>query len=271
VQTLAGRRVLVTGGGAGIGKAIARRFAADGAEVLLADVNAAAGEQAAHELRGTGGKARAYALDVTDKDAVRALHARILEEAGPVDVLVNNAGLVFGGPFLDVPLERHLLTYTVNVLGMVAVTHAFLPDLLASSDAHVVNIASASAYVGLPMGATYASSKWAVLGFSESLELELRLQGHRHVHVTTACPSYVSTGLFDGARPPLFTRLLTAERLAERVRNAVVANRRFVRTPWLVAVTPFLKGTLPFGVFYAIASRLGVSTSMVAWRGHKRA
>ena len=91
-------------------------------------------------------------------------------DGGPIDVLVNNAGLVFGGAFLDVPLERHLTTYRVNTLGLVAMTHAFLPDLMAGRDGHVVNVASASGFIGLPFGATYASSKWAVLGFSELLE-----------------------------------------------------------------------------------------------------
>ena len=131
-----------------------------------------------------------------------------------MDVLVNNAGIVHGGPFLDVPVERHLATYRVNVLGLVAVTHAFLPDLIASADSHLVNIASASGYIGLPHGSTYASSKWAVIGFSESLLLELELHGHRHVHVTTVCPSYVTTGLFDGARAARTTSLLSPERLA---------------------------------------------------------
>lgn len=119
----------------------------------------------------------------------------------------------------------------MNTLGLVAMTHAFLPDLLAGTDGHVVNVASASAFIGLPFGATYASSKWAVLGFSESLALELCLQGHGHVHVTAICPSYVTTGLFDGARAPRLTRLLTADRVADLTVRAVLANKPHVRAP----------------------------------------
>jgi short-subunit dehydrogenase len=180
---------------------------------------------------------------------------------------VNNAGVVFGGPFLDVPLEKHLATYRVNVLGLVSLTHAFLPDLLGRPDAHLVNVASASGFIGLPHGATYASSKWAVIGFSESLRLELELQGHRHVHVTTVCPSYVATGLFEGARAPLTTRLLTAERLADKVVSAMLRDAIWVRVPWLVKVTPMLKGVLPTRMFYSVAGVLGVNTSMTAWKG----
>jgi short-subunit dehydrogenase len=131
-------------------------------------------------------------------------------------------------------------------------------------------VASASGYIGLPFGATYASSKWAVIGFSESLALELELQNHRHVHVTTICPSYAATGLFDGARAPFMTRMLTPPRIADLTVRAVLANRPFVRTPWLVTVTPILKGLMPFRLFYRVAAWLGVNTSMVAWRGRGR-
>ena len=267
MRTLRDKRVLITGGAAGIGRAIAGEFARQGAELVLADMNGEQLRVAADAIGRTGVTVRPYTLDVTDAAAVASFRDRLHADAGRIDVLVNNAGIVHGGPFLEVPVERHLATYRVNVLGLVAVTHAFLPDLIAGADTHLVNIASASGYIGLPHGATYASSKWAVIGFSESLQLELELHDHRHVHLTTVCPSYVTTGLFDGARAALTTRLLLPERLAAQITRAVLANRRVVRTPWLVKVTPFLKGVLPFRLFYATAALLGVNTSMLQWRG----
>jgi short-subunit dehydrogenase len=267
MQTLRGKRVLVTGAASGIGRAIAEHVAAEGAELLLVDVNPRALEETGAALGGTGPRVHTYVLDVTDTSRMVGLREQILRDGGPIDVLVNNAGLVFGGAFLDVPIEQHLTTYRVNTIGLVAMTHAFLPDLIAGRDGHVVNIASASAFIGLPFGATYASSKWGVLGFSESLALELELQGHRHVHVTIVCPSYVSTGLFEGARAPRTTRLLTPERVADLTVRAVLSNRPYVRTPWLVRVTPAMKGLLPFRVFYRMAAVLGVNTSMMEWRG----
>jgi all-trans-retinol dehydrogenase (NAD+) len=269
VRTLAGKRVLVTGGASGIGKAIAERFAAAGAELVLVDLNEAALRETAAAFERAGARARTYGLDVTDTSRITGLKEQVARDGGPIDVLVNNAGLVFGGGFLDVPLEKHLTTYRVNTLGLVAMTHAFLPDLIAGTDGHVVNVASASGYIGLPFGATYASSKWAVIGFSESLALELELQGHGHVHVTSICPSYVTTGLFDGAKAPRTTRLLTAERVAELTVRAVLANKPVVRTPWLVAATPVMKALLPFRAFYRAAALLGVNTSMMQWRGRK--
>jgi len=267
MKTLTGKRVLVTGGASGIGKAIAEHFAAAGAEILLVDLNADALASVASGFAQRGIRVRTYTLDVTDVSRITGLKEQIARDVGPIDVLVNNAGLVFGGGFLDVPLEKHLTTYRVNTLGLVAMTHAFLPDLLAGDDGHVVNVASASAYIGLPFGATYASSKWAVLGFSESLALELELQGQGHVHVTSICPSYVATGLFDGAKAPFMTRLLTADRVAALTLRGVLANKPHVRAPWLAAVTPILKGLLPFRLFYRSAALLGVNTSMMKWRG----
>jgi all-trans-retinol dehydrogenase (NAD+) len=267
VRTLQGKRVLVTGGASGIGKAMAARFAAAGAEILLVDVNEAALRDTAAAFERAGTRTRTYVLDVTDTSRIVGLKEHVLRDVGRIDVLVNNAGLVFGGGFLDVPLEQHLTTYRVNTLGLVAMTHAFLPDLIASTDGHVVNVASASGFIGLPFGATYASSKWAVIGFSESLALELELQGHRHVHVTTICPSYVATGLFDGAKAPLMTKLLTADRVADLTVHAVLANKPHVRAPWLAAMTPILKGIMPFRLFYHMAALLGVNTSMMKWRG----
>jgi short-subunit dehydrogenase len=267
VRTLAGKRALVTGAASGIGRAIAEHFARAGAEVLLVDVNEPALRDTAAAMTAAGARPRTYVADLTDASRIHGLRETVLAEGGPIDVLVNNAGVVHGGGFLDVPVEKHLTTYRVNTLGLVGMTHAFLPDLIARPDAHVVNVASASALIGLPFGATYASSKWAVLGFSESLVLELAHEGHHHVHVTTLCPSYVATGLFDGVRAPLTTRLLTADRVADLTVKAVLANRLFVRTPWLVKITPLLKAILPFRAFYAVAGVLGVNTSMLHGRG----
>ena len=267
MKTLRGKRALVTGAASGIGKAIATRLGAEGAELLLVDVNESALPDVAAALERTGTRVRTYVVDLTDPSRIVGLREQVHRAGGPIDVLVNDAGVVFGGAFLDVPLERHFTTYRLNTEALVAMTHAFLPDLIAGADGHVVNMGSASGFIGLPFGATYASSKWAVIGFSESLALEMELQGHRHVHVTCVCPGYVATGLFDGARAPRTTRMLTPEAVADMALHAVLANRPFAKAPWLVRVTPALKGLVPFRVFYRLAAWLGVNTSMVHWRG----
>lgn len=264
MTTIAGKRALITGGAQGIGFALAEQLAGEGAELVLTDVNAEALEEARSAL---SGRVSAFALDVTDLEAIREVRESIVGEVGPIDILVNNAGVVFGGPFLDVPIERHHLTYQVNTLGLVSVTHAFLPQLIARSEAHLVNVASASGYLALPKGSTYASSKWAVIGFSESLRVELSRAGHRHVGVTTVCPSYVSTGMFDGVKPPLLTPMLTPQRLASQIVKAIKRGQLFVNEPWMVKLTPALMGVLPRRASDLIADLLGASASMNTWRG----
>jgi len=267
MRSLPDKCVFITGGGSGIGRSLALRFAREGAELHLGDVNLPAAEQVAREIASSGGRAKAWRLNVTDAAAIADVRRRILEESGPIDVLVNNAGIVHGGAFLEVPLDRHEETFRVNALAMVAVTHAFLPDLVARPEAHIVNIASAAAFTGLPFGATYAASKWAAVGFSESIRLELVEQGRRHVRVTIVCPGYVGTGMFEGARALRLTRILTPERVADLTVRAVLANREMVMTPWVVALGPALTGILPRRVVDWAARLFGVQTSLMKWQG----
>lgn len=268
MRDLRGKRVLVTGGARGIGYAIGRRLGQEGAEVVLTDLDEESVHAAAVSLMADGITAHAFALDVTDGEQVLGVRDQVLAELGPVDVLVNNAGVVFGGPFLAESMERHELTYRVNTLGVVAVTHAFLPSMLALPEANVVIISSASALVGVPYGSTYASSKWAALGFGESLRAELHEEGHRNVSVTTVCPSFVSSGLFAGSEPPALTAWLTPEDIADSVLKAVRGAQPVVYTPWLVRVGPVIRGLFPTRVADVVSRALGVTRSMAGWTGH---
>ena len=267
MRDLTGKRVLLTGAGRGIGLEMARAFAAAGAGIVLTDVDAELLGQAVEQLQASGAEVHHAVLDVTDDDAIVAVRDRLLADVGPVDVLVNNAGVVFGGNFLEVPMSKHRLTYAINTMGLVAVTHAWLPQLLTRPEAHLVNIASASGLIGLPFGATYASSKWSVLGFSESIRLELKHLGHDQVGVTAICPGYVNTGMFDGVSLPRFTRLLEPEALANQVVDAVRNNESVVLEPFLVKLLPLMKGLLPRRVFDWIAWETGTASSMKKWKG----
>lgn len=268
MRNLKGKRALITGSAQGIGKAIATALAQRGCEIVLTDLQPEPLAATATELRRLGVPIASYLLDVTDPAAVLAVRDQIHRDLGTVDIVVNNAGTVFGGSFLDVPLERHLLTYRVNTLGLVAVTHAFLPDLIGRPEANLTNITSASAFVGLPFGTTYASSKWAALGFSEGLRLELAELGHGHVTVTAVCPSYVKTGLFDGVKLPTSTDWLTPERLAALVVRGIERNKALVLAPAIVRSTPFFRGVLPLWAFDWIGRLFGINTTMHTWRGH---
>lgn len=262
---VAGSRVLVTGAGHGLGFAIAEAFARAGAKVVVTDVDPERVNAAVAKLPGACG----YSLDVTRPEQIADVRARLNAEHGPIDVLVNNAGIVFGGPFLDVQIAKHIATVDVNFSGVLAVTHAFLPDLLAQPAGHLVNIASASAVISLPNASTYAATKWAVLGFTESLQEELRLLGRRNVVVTAICPGYIATGLFTGADPGKLAGWLTPEKVADAVVRAVENRREFVMLPFVLRAMYGLCAGLPRTWYKALCRVLGVSRSMSGWQGHK--
>ncbi|HET7040912.1 MAG TPA: SDR family NAD(P)-dependent oxidoreductase, partial [Gemmatimonadales bacterium] len=184
-----------------------------------------------------------------------------------VDVLVNNAGVVFGGAFAEVPVAKHLATFNVNLGGLVAVTHAFLPHLESRPRAAVLNISSASAFVALPYASSYAASKWGVLGLSEALDQELKGRGKRQVRVSVLCPSYITTGLFEGATAATGTWLLTPESVAATAVRMVERGTARKVVPWTAAVLLTGFGWIPRPIFHSIARIFGVSRSMEHWKG----
>ncbi|MSR51708.1 MAG: SDR family NAD(P)-dependent oxidoreductase [Gemmataceae bacterium] len=264
---LAGKRVLITGAGHGLGRAIALEFARVGSAVIVTDRELPRVESVVAEIFGMGFHASGYAFDVTQAEQIIAVREQLHRDHGPIDVLVNNAGTVFGGEFGSIPLDRHLATIAINLSGLIAVTHAFLPDLIARPESRLVNIASAAAVLALPLASTYAASKWGVLGFSESLREELRQHGQRHLRVSTICPSYISTGLFEGVKPARLTSLLTPEYVAKAVCRAAERGSEFVMLPRSARLLYSVASLMPRSLCSFICRRLGVTTSMTQWRG----
>jgi len=268
MKNLSQKRVLITGSGQGLGLMMAQVLASEGAEIIIADVNQQRIDQAVEQIRIGRHQAFGYQMDVTDPQSVQRARNQIHAERGPIDILINNAGVVKGGMFLDVPLEDHKMTFQVNTWGPVNVTHAFLPDLISRPEGQLVNIASAAGLIALPWGTTYASSKWAALGFSESIREELRLTGDDHVKVTSVCPSYIQTGMFLGVQAPLFLPVLKPEKVARMVLKAIKREKEMVVAPWLVKLLPLGKGTMHRAVFRKLCEWLGVTYSMKTWLGH---
>ncbi len=262
-------RILITGAGAGIGALMAEEFARQGAEVIVTARRITAAREVADRIKTAGGKAHAYVLDVSKLASIAKFRDKLHEEVGPITALINNAGVVFGGEFEQVELEQHLNTFRINTEGLMATTHAFLNDLIQAKQGYLVNIASASAFVGLPYGSTYAASKWAVVGFSESIRLELDVRKIKHVDVTTVCPSYISTGMFDGVKTPLLTPMLTPEKVVNSIIKGMIKKDSFVIEPPIAKSTELLKAALPRKVWDEVAYRIGVSTSMYSWKGKK--
>ena len=261
---IAGKKVLITGAARGIGREMARRFVEEGAEVLLVDYDEAALAEAAAAL---GPAARAFECDLSRPAHIERLKAQVAAAEGRVDILVNNAGVVDGGRYETVDPAADERMLAVNAEAVHWMTKAFLPDLVAAPEGHLVQMASAAAFVGVPYQAVYCATKWFVAGLSEAVRQELRDQGHRHVHVTVVCPGFVDTGMFAGVRPPRLMPWLRPEALVERVIEGVKRNRRQVRTPLLVKLTPLLAAVLPGPAADAVADVLGVSHAMAHFHG----
>lgn len=194
-----GGLAVVTGAGSGIGRAIAHRLADHGMRVAVLDRDGAAAEATVASLpRPDDGTATA--VDVSDPEAMRACAAELERSCGPAAVLCNNAGVLRAGTAWTTSPDDWDLTLGVNVRGVVNGLSAFLPAMIGTGrPAHVVNIASIGGLAPAPGVASYVASKFAVVGLTENLRLELSAAGHDHVTVSVVCPGGVSTDIWRSA------------------------------------------------------------------------
>lgn len=215
------RVVVVTGGGGGIGGATCRRFAEDGAKVAVFDVNEAAAEKVAKDIRDAGGRARAFACDITDRKSVDAAVAATREQLGPIDVLVNNAGWDVFRPFTKTEPSQWEKLIAVNLLGALHLHHAVLPSMVERKTGRIVNIASDAARVGSSGEAVYAACKGGLVSFSKTIAREHARHG---ITCNVVCPGPTDTALFDdykqGAGNPeklveAFTRSIPLGRIGQ--------------------------------------------------------
>lgn len=212
---LAGKKAVVTGGGKGIGAAVARSLAAAGAAVLVAARTRSDVESVAAEIRGQGQEAWAAACDVADPAQIADLARAAGEHLGQVDILINNAGIAHSAPLKAITLEVWNRIFAVNVTGTFLSTQAFLPGMVERGWGRVVNVASIAGRAGAPYIAAYSASKHAVLGFTRSVAAEVAASG---VTVNAVCPGYVDT---DMTRDSVERIVQKTGRPAEQVTEAI--------------------------------------------------
>jgi NADP-dependent 3-hydroxy acid dehydrogenase YdfG len=219
-----GAVVCVTGGARGIGRATAAELVRRGARVWIGDLDANEAARTADEIG-----ANATHLDVTREDSVGRFWAAASAD-GPVRMLVNNAGIMRLGPFLEQSLDGHHREVAVNLLGVVNGMHVFLPDMVARNEGHVVNVASMAAKVTTPGIAVYCATKFAVAALSRAVRAEI---AHTDVTITTIMPAAVDTELTAGVSLDL-QPTLTPDRVARAIADTARRPGREVTVPrWL--------------------------------------
>jgi NAD(P)-dependent dehydrogenase (short-subunit alcohol dehydrogenase family) len=193
MKDLRGKVVLITGAASGIGLECARAFAKCGTNIVISDINATALENVRAEIAATGVRCFARACDVASEASVTDFAMVVHQAVGPVDLLINNAGVAFLGGFEQTPLSEWHRIYDINVLGVVHCIRAFLPAMRAAGGPRkIVNVASAAGFSPLPNMSAYAASKHAVVGLSEVLAQELH---ETNISVLVVCPGIINTAI----------------------------------------------------------------------------
>ncbi|HSW14109.1 MAG TPA: SDR family oxidoreductase [Solimonas sp.] len=271
IDTVAGKKILITGAAMGMGRIYAQLAVREKAgAVMLWDINQVELEKTAAELRAQGGMVFSQVVDVSKLEAITSAAAQTRRDIGDIDILFNNAGIVRGKYFWEHDPQKDIeATMAINALAPMYIAREFLPAMIASGrESRVVNIASAAGLVSNPRMSVYCGSKWATTGWSDSVRLELEQAGHRHVRVLTVNPTYISTGMFAGARGMLLTPILTPDYVVGRVWRAMKKGRARLILPWTVYLSNALKGLLPLVVYDFIANHImGIYKTMDEFKG----
>jgi all-trans-retinol dehydrogenase (NAD+) len=262
MKDIQGKMVLITGAGMGMGRLFAMKFAHASCKLVLVDINKQALDKTASELNAD---IHTYLCDISDNEQIHSLIEKVHKDAGLVDIIINNAGVLYGYPFLKCPDELIARTIDVNVKGSMLITKAFLPDLISKKRGHIINMASASSLTGVPDLAAYATSKHAMAGFSESLRLEMKKYGFRNIKITLVYPHFVDTGMVTGVRSSV---LLKPEDVVNKVFNAMLQDKLYVYIPWWLRFIPLLLYILPTSLGDWILFKTGVSRTMEEWVGY---
>ena len=247
-------RVFLTGASSGIGEALARHYAAQGATLGLAARRQRRLFELVAELPGAPDKYAAYALDVTDAAALQTAAADYVTRFGCPDIVIANAGVSVGTlteEAEDIDAFRRVMD--VNVVGMMQTFQPFIAAMKARGSGRLVGIASVAGIRGIPGAGAYSASKAAAITYLESLRVELRASG---VKVITIAPGYIATPM-TAQNPYSMPFIMSADNAAARFAQAIARNRSYSVIPWQMGIVAKLMRLLPNPLFDALFSRAG--------------
>jgi NAD(P)-dependent dehydrogenase (short-subunit alcohol dehydrogenase family) len=254
---ITGKVVAITGGARGIGLATATVLHAAGARVAIGDID---GEQAVGSAQAIGPDVLAGSLDVTDVESFVDFLALVEREVGPLDVLINNAGIMPIGPFLSEASATAERVFAINVLGVMTGMKLALPGMLQRRRGHIVNISSVAGRSPVPGGASYAASKAAIVSLTESARVEFAGQG---IDFTCVMPSFTATELIAGTKGTKFVPTVKPEDVANAIVKAIGAPAYDVFVPSSVGAIIKLQPLLGRKLRDAINRALGADRTFL--------
>lgn len=274
-----GTNVLITGGASGIGRIMGRICLEKGASNLIVwDINQANIDKTEAELSDvkpaeagvSKGQIHSYIVNVSDPQVIKSVYEKVKSEVGEVDILVNCAGIVRGNNTFDKQTVQDIdLTMDINANAPMYVALAVLPDMLRRDRGHICNIASAAGMLGVPKLSVYCASKWAVIGWTESMRVELK-QARSHVRVTSVAPYFINTGMFDGVNSKVFP-ILDPEKTSAKIIRAVEVGKSFRGIPFAYHFIRIWQGLLPNFLFDFIFGKVfGVYSVMDHFTGRRK-
>jgi short-subunit dehydrogenase len=268
MKKLAGKTVLITGGASGIGKIMARLMLDRKAKVIIWDINQEKIDETIAEFSNKG-TIFGYNVDVANIQQIEETAKKVKQEIGVVDVLINNAGIIVGKYFNEHSVIDISKTMEINANAPMIVTKVFLNDMLNQNSGHICNIASSGGLVSNPKMSVYAASKWALIGWSDSLRLEMK-QMNKKINITTIMPYYINTGMFDGVKSKL--PILKPEVAALTIVKAIEKNKKMITIPgYIYRVTRFAQAIMPINLFdWFTGDVLGIYKTMEHFTGRKK-
>ncbi|KAL2733672.1 short-chain dehydrogenase/reductase family 16C member 6 isoform X1 [Vespula squamosa] len=245
MKDISGEIALVTGAGGGLGRSLALGLANLGVIVVIWDINQEGIEETMKLIKDAGGTCYGYVCDLCNREDIYKAAALLRKEVGKVTILINNAGVVNIRKFWEIPDDLLIRTMNVNIMSHFWTVKAFLPGMMESNKGYIVSIASVAGHIGFPKAVEYCTSKYAVVGFNEALQIELMYEGY-NINTTVVCPYFIhSTGIpIDGYSR--FLPTFSPKEVAERTITSLRCNKKLILIPAYFQFLLIFKWILPW-------------------------
>ncbi|KAM4709574.1 17-beta-hydroxysteroid dehydrogenase 13-like [Discoglossus pictus] len=243
-KSVKGEIVLITGAGHGMGKITAREFAKLQSVLVLWDINKNAVEETAAECRKIGATVYSYVVDCSKREQIQEAADKVKQQVGDVNILINNAGVIFCSDLLTLEDQQIQKIFEVNILAHFWTTRAFLPSMLRKNNGHIVTVASSAGHVGVAFMVDYCSTKFAAVGYHKALTAELSALGKSGIKTSCLCPAFVDTGFVQNASTR-FAPILQPEEVVNKLMDGILTNKKMIFVPSLISMSLFLGSTVP--------------------------